>query len=153
MMLVATSVRASAIEGVGVFAVDFIPAGTPIWALDERFDKVFTEDEVASFPKNVQEYFARYGYPHMEREGFVVLELDNGRFMNHSLAPNTDFTRPDVGYAIADIHPGEELICNYFEFDRTFRGFDVPAVTVDPAYAVQVPAAANGVGAGLSASI
>ncbi|MFN3745249.1 MAG: SET domain-containing protein [Hyphomicrobiaceae bacterium] len=151
MMLVATSVRASAIEGVGVFAVDFIPAGTPIWALDERFDKVFTEEEVASFPTNVQEYFARYGYPHMEREGLVVLELDNGRFMNHSLTPNTDFTRPDVGYAIVDILPGEELTCNYFEFDRTFRGFDAPAV--EPAYAVQRPVAANGIGAGLTAGI
>ena len=151
MMLVATSVRASAIEGVGVFAVDFIPAGTPIWALDERFDKVFTEEEVASFPKNVQDYFARYGYPHMERDGFVVLELDNGRFMNHSLQPNTDFTRPDVGYAIADIHAGEELICNYFEFDRGFTGFDVPAVAaMDPGFAPQAPA--NGsmsVGAGI----
>jgi uncharacterized protein len=140
MMLVATSVRASAIEGVGVFAVDFIPAGTPIWALDERFDKVFTEEEVASFPKNVQDYFARYGYPHMEREGFVVLELDNGRFMNHGVQPNTDFTRPDVGYAIADIHAGEELICNYFEFDRGFMGFDAPAVAaIEPAFAAQMP--------------
>jgi SET domain-containing protein len=151
MMLVATSVRASAIEGVGVFAVDFIPAGTPIWALDERFDQVFTEEEVASFPKNVQDYFARYGYPHMERDGFVVLALDNGRFMNHSLQPNTDFTRPDVGYAIADIPAGEELICNYFEFDRGFTGFAVPVVAaMDPAFAPQKPA--NGsvsIGAGL----
>ena len=151
MMLVATSVRASAIEGVGVFAVDFIPAGTPIWALDERFDKVFTEEEVASFPKNVQDYFARYGYPHMERDGFVVLELDNGRFMNHGLQPNTDFTRPDVGYAIADIHAGEELICNYFEFDRSFMGFDHPAAAaMDPAFATQMPANGGmGVGAGV----
>jgi hypothetical protein len=73
--------------------------------------------------------------------------------MNHSLSPNTDFTRPDIGYAIADILPGEELICNYFEFDRTFQGFDVPATGVEPAYAVQLPAAANGAGVGMSASI
>jgi SET domain-containing protein len=82
-----------------------------------------------------------------------VLELDHGRFMNHSLSPNTAFPRPDVGYAIADVHPGEELICNYCEFDRTFRGFEVPATAVEPAYAVQLPAAANGAGAGMSASI
>jgi uncharacterized protein len=132
MMLVATSVRASAIEGVGVFAVDFIPAGTPIWALDE------------------QDYFTRYGYPHMERDGFVVLELDNGRFMNHSLKPNTDFTRPDVGYAIADIHPGEEITCNYFEFDRGFTGFDVPAVAaIEPAYAAHQANGSMGIGAGV----
>jgi uncharacterized protein len=150
MMLVATSVRASAIEGVGVFAVDFIPAGTPIWALDERFDKVFPEEEVAGFPKNVQDYFTRYGYPHMERDGFVVLELDNGRFMNHSLKPNTDFTRPDVGYAIADIHPGEEITCNYFEFDRGFTGFDVPAVAaIEPAYAAHQANGSMGIGAGV----
>jgi hypothetical protein len=84
----------------------------------------------------------------MTREGFVVLELDNGRFMNHSLQPNTDFTRPDVGYATADIHPGEELTCNYFDFDRTFTGFDAPAMAViEPSYAAPRPMAANGAGA------
>lgn len=124
MMLVRTSIRNSDIEGVGLFATSFIPNGTVIWRLDERFDLVYPEGLVASFPPDMQDYFQRYGYPHMERDGFIVLEIDNGRFMNHSLSPNTNFTRPDVGWAIADIHPGEELTCNYFEFDRSFHGFD-----------------------------
>ena len=39
------------------------------------------------------------------------------------------------------IHAGEELICNYFEFDRGFTGFEVPAVAaMDPAFAPQKPA-------------
>jgi len=123
MMLVNTTIRNSSIEGVGVFATEFIPAGTVIWKLDERFDLVYPVSEVESFPDHMQEYFDRYGYPHMERDGYFVLEIDNGRFMNHTEQPNTNFTRPDVGWAIADIHPGEELLCNYFEFDKTFRGF------------------------------
>jgi SET domain-containing protein len=123
MMLIQTAIRNSAIEGVGLFATSFIPAGAIIWKLDERFDLVYPEATVASFPPDMQDYFTRYGYPHMERHGFIVLELDNGRFMNHSEAPNTNFTRPDVGWTIADIHEGEEVTCNYYEFDRSFRGF------------------------------
>lgn len=123
MMLVKTSIRNSSIEGVGVFAEEFIPAGTVIWRLDERFDLFFSQAAVASFPPHMREYFNRYSYPHMQREGLVVFELDNGRFMNHSDSPNTDFSQPDIGVATADIRIGEEITCNYFEFDASFHGF------------------------------
>jgi SET domain-containing protein len=56
----------------------------------------------------------------MTREGITVLEFDNGRFMNHSDAPNTDFTDPDTGWAIRDIAAGEEITCNYRDFDPSF---------------------------------
>lgn len=124
MMLVKTTIKNSCIEGVGVFAAEFIAKGTEIWRLDERFDLVYAQAAVETFPPDMQEYFKRYGYPHMQREGLVVLELDNGRFMNHSEEPNTDFTRPDIGFALADINVGEEITCNYFEFDPTFHGFN-----------------------------
>jgi SET domain-containing protein len=123
MMLIETSLRNSSIEGVGLFATQFIPSGTIIWKLDERFDLLFPEHVVAGFPAGMREYFTRYGYPHMERDGFIVIELDHGRFMNHSEFPNTNFTRPDIGWTIADIQEGQEITCNYYEFDRTFRGF------------------------------
>jgi len=62
-----------------------------------------------------------------------VVELDNGRFMNHSEAPNTRFDNPDAGFTLRAIEPGEELICNYAEFDPSFemlpgRFFDAPAM-------------------------
>lgn len=127
MMIVPTTVRPSSIEGLGVFATTFIPAGAEIWKLDERFDLLFKSDELHSLPELAQGYLSRYGYPHMTRDGLIVLEMDNGRYMNHSINPNTDFTRPDVGYAIVDIAAGEELTCNYFEFDLEFQGaFDLP---------------------------
>jgi uncharacterized protein len=123
MMLVQTKVQNSHIEGVGIFAAQFIRKGQEIWRLDERFDLVYPEKTVASFPPDMQDYFNRYGYPHMTRSGFIVLEIDNGRFMNHSEEPNTNFTDSELGWAIRDIQIGEELLCDYSEFDRTFTGF------------------------------
>ena len=52
---------------------------------------------------------------------FLVLDADNGRHMNHSEAPNTDFRDLKLGYAIADIEPGEEITCNYAEFEPEFE--------------------------------
>ncbi len=49
MMLVRTAIRNSSIEGVGLFATSFIPNGTIIWKLDERFDLVYPANVVASF--------------------------------------------------------------------------------------------------------
>ena len=43
--------------------------------------------------------------------------------MNHNERPNTDFTVFDRGYALVDIQKGEEITCNYFEFDPSFAGF------------------------------
>ena len=120
MMIVPTYVGPSTIEGVGVFAAEAVPAGAPIWKLDDRLDLLLTSEQVAQLPDLQRKFFERYGYPHMTREGMVVLEFDNGRFMNHSDAPNTDFTDPDTGWAIRDIAAGEEITCDYREFDPTF---------------------------------
>ena len=51
----------------------------------------------------MQDFIARYSYPHLELPGVVVVDSDNGRFMNHSLTPNTDFRVFDKGYALVDI--------------------------------------------------
>ena len=54
--------------------------------------------------------------------GVVILDADNGKYMNHSMTPNTDFRIFDRGYALADIAAGDEITCNYHEFDPTFAG-------------------------------
>jgi len=71
----------------------------------------------------MQDFIARYAYPHLEIPGVMIVDSDNGRFMNHSLTPNTDFRIFDKGYALTDIAQGEELTCNYHEFDPAFAGF------------------------------
>jgi SET domain-containing protein len=120
MMIIPTYVGPSAIEGVGIFAAEPIPAGAVIWRLEESLDLLLTDEQMRRLPHVQKSFLERYGYPHMTQEGITVLEFDNGRFMNHSDAPNTDFTDPDTGWAIRDIAAGEEITCNYREFDPSF---------------------------------
>ena len=120
MMIVPTYVGPSEIEGVGIFAAEPIAAGTPIWILDERFDHLISEGEIAGLHAVLRAAVERYGYPHMTRPGIRVVEFDNGRFMNHAARPNTNFTDLETGWAIRDIEAGEELTCDYGEFDPSF---------------------------------
>lgn len=120
MMTVPTYVGPSAIEGVGIFAAVPIPAGSTVWQLSESLDLLLSDDQLAALPELQRDFIARYGYPHMTRPGLTVLEFDNGRFMNHDPQPNTDFTSPELGWAIRDIAAGEEITCDYHEFDPSF---------------------------------
>lgn len=121
MMTVPTYVGPSAIEGVGVFAAAPIKAGDLVWTLEEKLDLLLTDAELAALPELQRGFVERYGYAHMTRPGIVVLEFDNGRFMNHADAPNTDFRDAEMGWAIRDIAEGEEITCNYAEFDPGHR--------------------------------
>jgi hypothetical protein len=78
----------------------------------------------------MQDYVARYSYPHLEIDGVRIVDCDDGKFMNHKVRPNTDFRVFDKGYAIVDIAAGEEITCNYFEFDPEFRGFGEKVIDV-----------------------
>ena len=123
MLTVSTYLAPSAIEGIGVYAGEYIERGRLIWSLNPKFDIFIHPSEVQAYPPFLQDFVARYTYPHLEIQGVVILDSDNGRFMNHSLSPNTDFRIFDKGYALFDVAPGEELTCNYHEFDPTFTGY------------------------------
>ena len=126
MMLVETELRPSSISGIGVFATHFIPKGTVIWKLDERFYVMVKQTDVASLPQIMQDHIQKYCYPHMLRDGIICCDIDNGRFMNHSNPANTKFSDPELGWAIRDIEAGEEITCNYSEFLLDFKGFPEP---------------------------
>ena len=121
MMLVPTYVAPSPIEGVGVVAAEPIARGTLIWQLAPALDRLIHSSDIPSLPPLFQEFVERYGYPYPHDPNQLIIELDNGRFMNHSDRPNTIFSDPDAGYTVADIAAGEELLCNYAEFDPTFE--------------------------------
>lgn len=122
MMLVRSHVAQSPIEGLGVYAEQFIPAGTLIWKLNPAFIATFSRNALADLPEHIREFVERYSFPDFENSDLLYVELDNGRYMNHSEAPNTDFTAFSEGYATRDIEAGEEMTCNYYEFDTTFAG-------------------------------
>lgn len=121
MLLFNTYVAPSPIEGVGVFAAEPIASGARIWLLEPRLDRLFPIDEIDTLPPAAQAFARRYGYVSGDDSSKWVLELDNGRFMNHSASPNTRFDAPDGGYAIRDIAAGEELTCSYGDFLTAFE--------------------------------
>lgn len=133
MLLISTYVAQSPIEGLGVFAGEYVPRGSLMWSLNPKFDIFVRMAELETLPSHMRGFISRYSYPHLEMPGYRVLDADNGRFMNHSLAPNTDFRIFDKGYALVDIAEGDEITCNYHEFDPDFVGFlpGIPAATID----------------------
>ncbi|MGE5260085.1 MAG: SET domain-containing protein [Actinomycetota bacterium] len=141
MLLISTYLAPSAIEGIGVFAAEPVTRGRLMWSLNPKFDVFVHPHEMEGLPPHMQDFITRYSYPHLEMPGVVIVDSDNGRFMNHSMQPNTDFRIFDKGYALADIEVGEELTCNYHEFDPGFRGFFNVA---PPAKAVGRRGRANG---------
>ena len=121
MLLVKTYIAPSEIEGVGVFAAEPIGKGAAIWRSDPTFDMLIPVATYRSAQPQLQQLLERYAYPSLDRPGFLVYEIDNGRFMNHSVTPNTDFSAFGIGKAVADIAAGEEMTCNY---DQFYVGFE-----------------------------
>jgi uncharacterized protein len=121
MLLIPTYVAPSCIEGIGVFAAEDIPAGTLIWRLEPTLDRLLRREDVAALSDVHQAFVERYGYPYPHDPDVTIVELDNGRFMNHSTAPNTRFSNPDAGFTRISIAAHDELTCNYAEFDPSFQ--------------------------------
>lgn len=120
MMLIKAYISPSTIHGLGLFAADFIASGTPIWRFQPGFDHDFSPAEFAALPPLAREHtrwfcFVRTG------DGHVILSGDHACFINHSPAPNTGAppkaTPPITTVALRDIAAGEEITCNYFDYD------------------------------------
>jgi SET domain-containing protein len=121
MLLVDTFVGPSVIEGVGVFAAEPIAAGQVIYRFDPCFDRLISRAELDSYPESIRRFVNRYTYPHPTDRLMLVLDADNGRHMNHSRQPNTDFRDATFGFAIRNIASGEEITCNYADFEPEFE--------------------------------
>ncbi len=120
MMLVRTRVAPSAIHGMGLFAVDAIPQGVPVWRFEPGFDQKFSAEQFSALPPEAQAHLRWFAYLDKVTVGWV-LSGDHACFMNHSADPNTgappDATSPIVTVARREIAAGEELTCNYQDFD------------------------------------
>ncbi|HXR75162.1 MAG TPA: SET domain-containing protein [Bryobacteraceae bacterium] len=127
MLTIKTELRQSHVHGLGVFAAEFIPAGTVVWVFQPDFDFRVSESTVAALPEVARErllhYSAKWG-------GGYVISADDSRFLNHSESPNLrTMNEPDADVAVRDIHPGEELLEDYREFDETFRRRPIQAAS------------------------
>ena len=115
MMTVRCYLAPSSIEGLGIFCRDPIAKGQVIWQSDPLLDMRIPIDHLGQYPEHVREFIERYAYVDVKNPAMLVLESDEGRFMNHSDRPNTDFTALDHGYALVDIPAGVEITCDYRE--------------------------------------
>lgn len=122
MLLVKTKLGRSVIEGLGLFAAQFIPKGTVIWQWSPTFDLRYSKAELELINPIARETLLRYSYL-SKRTGLYVLCFDYGRFVNHSNNPNLlDASSPDseegLDLAARDIEEGEELTANYADFEH-----------------------------------
>lgn len=111
MLLVKTYVAQSKIEGLGLFASEFIPKGTKIWDTHPGFELKFTEEQVNTLPEIAQKQIDKYSY--LDGKTWVLC-IDDARHINHSDDPNTD-NEGEGTIASRDIQPGEEITSNYYE--------------------------------------
>ncbi len=114
MMMVETELRPSPIHGIGVFLLEPVRQGELIWRFDSRIDRVYTEDELGTFPEHMRRFLRTYSTWH-EGTGLWVLCGDNGRHFNHSDTPTTVSNAISFGEdrAVRDLAAGEELTSNY----------------------------------------
>ena len=112
MLLVKTKLGLSSINGIGLFADQFIPKGTIIWKFTDGVDLKIPEARIVELEKEYPlEDLKKYLY-RSKSSGLYILCGDDGRFINHSFQSNTlDTSEDDEGYTAAarDIQPGEEI--------------------------------------------
>jgi uncharacterized protein len=96
--------------GFGVFATEFIPKGTIIWALDE-IDQILEPEYIERQNLDTRNILKKYSY--RNQEGKYILCWDLGRYVNHSFHANCVGTAYEFEIAVRDIYPGEQLTDDY----------------------------------------
>jgi len=120
MLLIKTRVASSGIHGLGLFAAEFVPSGTSIWRFESEFDHDFSPGQFAALPSLARAHVRWFCFVSREN-GRVILSGDHACFINHSPEPNTgaplDAVPPIATVARRDIAVGEEITCNYWDYD------------------------------------
>ena len=93
MLLVDAFLDKSPIQGLGVFAKRFIGKGTPVWALDLRFDRLIEREVYEGLTGPAKDYLDRYAYPRRSDPRFIVFEADDARYMNMPTTPTAAIPR------------------------------------------------------------
>ena len=107
----ATSVRTvSPVVGDGVFATEFIPKGTLVWVLC-RFDRIIDRRLMSDWPERVSKAADRFGY--IDALGRLVVCWNHARMVNHCCDPTGIGVGNGFEIARRDIHPGDQLTCDY----------------------------------------
>lgn len=130
MLVVKTKLGQSKIEGIGLFADEYIPKGTITWRFDPRFDIFFDPDDLVQMSQIQKDLIIHYAYL-SKVSGKYVYSIDNARFANHSSNPNiaedpslTHEGEEICTVAIRDIQIGEEMTLDYRAIDAVDESGD-----------------------------
>lgn len=123
MLVVKTKIGKSKVEGLGLFADQFIPKGTVTWKFDPRFDIYFDPSEVEKMSVLQKDLILHCAYL-SKKSGKYVYSIDNTRFTNHSsdpaVAEDETLSEDDeeiCTVALRDIQIGEEITIDYRAID------------------------------------
>jgi uncharacterized protein len=117
MLTVKTKLDKSKIAGIGLFADQDIDKDQLVWKNNAGTELAKTPEEFAAFSDYLQNIYKHYGY--MDKvDKLWKLPLDNSRFMNHSENPNLTQVESGDYHATRKISAGEEITCNYHQFDE-----------------------------------
>ena len=119
-MLIRTRVAPSGIHGMGLFAVEAVGKGTPVWRFEAVFDHDFSPEQFAALPSLAREHTRWFCFV-SKVNGHVILSGDHACFINHSEANNTgippEAAAPVTTVALRDIAAEEEITCDYWSYD------------------------------------
>ena len=115
MLKIAHYIKPSDINGTGLFAKQFIPAGTIIWEFTPGFDIEVSKAQfnrvLTPLQKNWVENYASYD---ADTRTYCIV-CDFTKFMNHSVEGENvrNHNRGTQMIAIKDIKIGQEILMNY----------------------------------------
>ena len=96
--------------GYGVYATEFIPAGTIVYVADPLEILVEPDDPRLDVPA-LRDVIEKYSY--IDENGVRIVSWDTAKYVNHSCNPNTMSTGYGFEIAVRDIHPGDEVTDEY----------------------------------------
>lgn len=117
MLTINTYLAPSPVHGIGLFAAEFIPAGTIIWKYNRYIDKIFNKEVFLAICNSLDNCSLRHLLnSSYSRGGRFFYLTDNARFINHSEANDNVCFRDDyTEVALRDINAHEELLENYLK--------------------------------------
>jgi SET domain-containing protein len=115
MLRVKVKPHQSALQGTGLFADEFIPKGTVTWQYDPEFDLSYDQAYLDALTEDARTDLMRYLYYDYNLKKYVLCS-DDQKYINHSNTPNIQ-SEPDKDVASRDIAEGEELVCNYEDYE------------------------------------
>lgn len=124
MLIIETTLKEFPNKGIGLCSVHNIPKGTFVYEENKFFDVLVSKKEVDAMHKVAKDFIETHCSYSKKRDGYWVC-VDNARFLNHSFDANLKYLNDIHKYiAVRDILAGEELTCNYTEFDDCSKDGD-----------------------------